>query len=221
MINSFTTKEISLFYFSLTCLINHQNLLHLDFSQLVNLTINTFVYETISSVNKTLIMFNYFTHYSRSMNAIISYLSNEILLETYKFINNFYLETKKYFLSKILQLSYEIDFLLKVSPILFDSITFLSSNDIQTIIYLFNNQLRQLLNIWINSPIEYKIIRTIASLLRDFIEKIRFYIDDKLDFLLPILQIYTPRMLINNTSNQTFLLTWSKSYNRTNTIHED
>lgn len=215
-------KNLSFFFhFSLSCLINHQNLLHLDFSQLVNLTINTFVYETISSVNKTLIMFNYFTQYSRSMSAIISYLNNEILIEIYKFSNNFYLETKKYFLDKLLQLTYEIDFLLKISPILSDSITFLSSHDIRTIIYLINNQLRRLLNLWIHSPIEYKIMRTIASLLIELNDRIRFYIDDKLDFLLPRLQIYNPKLFINYTNNQTFLVTWSKYYNLTNIIDEE
>ena len=72
------------FYFSLTCLINHKNLLHLDLSQLVTLTIDSFVYEIVYYVNKTLIMFDYFTHYPRSVNAIISYISNEIILSTYK-----------------------------------------------------------------------------------------------------------------------------------------
>jgi len=166
-------------------------------------------------------MFNHFTHYSRSLNAIISYLSNEIILNVYKFLNDLYLETKKFFLSKFIQYTYEIDFLLKISLSLSDSITYFSSNDIRTIIYLFNDRLRRLLTIWMDSPIEYKIMTTIASQLREFIDKLRFYLDDKLDFLLPTLQIYSPRLLINNTSNQTFLLTWSKHYNLTNIIHEE
>jgi len=155
------------------------------------------------------------------MNAIISYISNEIILHTYKFLNDLYLETKKFFLSKFIQYSYEIDFLLKISPILLDSITYFSSNDIQTMIFLFNDRLRRLLSIWMNSPIEYKIMKTIAIQLREFIDRLRFYLDDKLDFLLPTLKVYSPRLWINNSSNQTFLLTWSKQYNLTNTIHEE
>ena len=200
-------------YFSLTCLINHQNLLHLNMSQIVTLAIDSFVFETISYVNKTSIMFNYFTRYPRSMNAVVSYTSNEIILNTYKFINNFYLETKKFFLSKIIQYSYESDFLVKISPFLSDSITYFSSNDIRTIIHLFNNRLRQLLSLWMKSPIEYKIIRTTVSQLIETIDKFRSYLDDKLDFLLPTLQIYTPRSWTNGSSNKTFLFTWSKQYN--------
>jgi len=166
-------------------------------------------------------MFNHFTHYPRSMNAILSYLSNEIILNLYKFINDLYLETKKFFLSKFIQYLYEIDFLLKISPFLLDSITLFSSNDIQTIIYLFNDRLRRLLSIWMNSPLEYKIMRTLAIQLTEFIDKLRYYIDDKLDFLLPTLQVYTPRLWINNSSNQRFLLTWSKQSNLTNIIHDE
>jgi hypothetical protein len=180
--------------------------------------IDTFVFETIYYVNQTLIMFNHFTHYPRSINAIISYISNEIILKTYKFINDFYLETKRYFLSKIIQYSYEVDFLLKISPLLSDSITYLSSYDIRTIIDLFNDRLRRVLSLWLDSPIEYKIMKTIASQLIEFMDLFRFYVDDKLDFLLPRLQSYTPSLWINGSSNQTFLLTWSKQYNVTNTI---
>lgn len=166
-------------------------------------------------------MLNHFTRYPQSMNAIIVYISNEMILNTYKFLNNFYLETKNYFLSKLIQYSYEIDFLIKVSPFLSNSITYFSSNDIRTIVYLFNNRLRRLLSIWIDSPMEYKIMKTIAHLLIEFSDQFRFYLDDKLDFLLPTLKIYTPRLWINNTINQTFLLTWSKQYNRTNVIDEE
>jgi len=166
-------------------------------------------------------MLNHFTRYPQSMNAIIVYISNEMILNTYKFLNNFYLETKNYFLSKLIQYSYEIDFLIKVSPFLSNSITYFSSNDIRTIVYLFNNRLRRLLSIWIDSPMEYKIMKTIANLLIEFNDQFRFYLDDKLDFLLPTLKIYTPRLWINNTINQTFLLTWSKQYNRTNVIDEE
>ncbi|CAF4123391.1 unnamed protein product, partial [Adineta steineri] len=70
------------------------------------------------------------------------------------------------------------------------------------------------------SPMEYKLMKTIASQLIEFIDKLRFYIDDKLDFLLPTLQIFTPRLSINGSSNQTFLLTWLKQYNITNIIDE-
>jgi len=166
-------------------------------------------------------MLNHFTRYPQSINAIIVYISNEMILNTYKFLNNFYLETKNYFLSKLIQYSYEIDFLIKVSPFLSNSITYFSSNDIRTIVYLFNNRLRRLLSIWIDSPMEYKIMKTIAYLLIEFSDQFRFYLDDKLDFLLPTLKIYTPRLWINNTINQTFLLTWSKQYNRTNVIDEE
>jgi hypothetical protein len=72
-----------------------------------------------------------------------------------------------------------------------------------------------------NSPLEYKIMRTLAIQLTEFIDKLRYYIDDKLDFLLPTLQVYTPRLWINNSSNQTFLLTWSKQSNLTNIIHDE
>ncbi|CAF3728309.1 unnamed protein product, partial [Adineta steineri] len=205
---------------NLTCLINHQNLLHLDIDQLTTLLIDTFAYETVSYVNKTLIMFNHFTHYPRSMNAIISYISNEIIVEIHKFINDFYLQTKKFCLSKIIQYLYELDFLIKISPLFSDSITFFASNDIREFILFFNDRLRQLLSLWLHSPMEYKLMKTIASQLIEFIDKLRFYIDDKLDFLLPTLQIFTPRLSINGSSNQTFLLTWLKQYNITNIIDE-
>lgn len=166
-------------------------------------------------------MFNYFTHYPHSISAILTYLSNEIILNAYKFLNNFYLETKNYFLSKLIQYAYEIDFLIKISPFLSDSITYFSSNDIRTIVYLFNDRLRRLLTIWMESPMEYKIMKTIASLMIEIIEKFRFYLDDKFDFLLPTLKIYTPRIWMNNSINQTFLLTWSKQFNGTNVIDEE
>ncbi|CAF5076918.1 unnamed protein product, partial [Rotaria sp. Silwood1] len=47
-------------------------------SQLATLIIDSFIFDIVYYVNKTLIMFNHFTHYPRSMNAIISYISNEI-----------------------------------------------------------------------------------------------------------------------------------------------
>ncbi|CAF4301893.1 unnamed protein product, partial [Rotaria sp. Silwood2] len=206
---------------NLTCLINHKNLLHLDISQLATLTIDSFIFEIVYYVNKTLTIFNHLTHYPRSMNAFISYISNEIILNTYKFINNLYLETKRFFLPKCIQYSYEAEFLLKMFPFLSDSITYFSSNDIRTINYLFNHRLRQLLSIWMNSPIEYKIMKTIVSQLIEFIDKIRFYLDDKLDFLLPRLQVYTPQLWTNSSQNQTFLLTWSKQYNLTYIINDE
>jgi hypothetical protein len=62
-------------------------------------------------------------------------------------------------------------------------------------------------------------MKTIASQLIEFMDLFRFYVDDKFDFLLPTLQSYTPSLWINgSSSNQTFLLTWSKQYNITNTI---
>jgi hypothetical protein len=166
-------------------------------------------------------MFNHFTHYPRSLNAIITYISNEIILNIYKFLNNFYLDSKTFFLSKFIQYSNEMDFLLKIFPFLSDSITFFSSNDLRTIIYLINDRLRRLFLIWLKSPIEYKIMKTIATQLIVSIDKIRFYLDDKLDFLLPTLKIYSPPLWVNMSRNQTFLLTWSKQYNLTNTIHEE
>ncbi|CAF4300864.1 unnamed protein product [Rotaria magnacalcarata] len=87
--------------------------------------------------------------------------------------------------------------------------------------YVFNQKLRQLLSLWINSPIEYKLMKTMANQLIESIDKIRFYIDDKLDFLLPRLQIYTSRLGFNHTDNQTFLLTWLKNYNLTSIIDEE
>jgi hypothetical protein len=166
-------------------------------------------------------MFNHFTHYSRSINAIIAYITNEVILNIYKFLNNFYLETKKYFLSKFIQYSHEMDFLVKISPFLSDSITFFSSNDLRIIIYVINNRLRRLVTVWMDSPIEYKIMKTIVSQLIEFIDKFRFYLDDKLDFLLPRLQIYTPKLWTNSSNNQTFLLTWSKQQNLSNIIVEE
>ncbi|CAF3266519.1 unnamed protein product [Rotaria socialis] len=205
---------------NLTCLTNHRNLLHLDMPQLATSAIDTFAFETVYYVNKTSSVFNHLTHYPRSMNAMISYLSNEIILSTYQFINNFYLETKKFFLSKAIKYSYEMELLIKNFPLLSDSITYFSSNDIRTIMYVFNQKLRRLLSLWIDSPIEYKLMKTMTNQLIESIDKIRFYIDDKLDFLLPRLQIYTPRLRFNHTDNQTFLLTWLKNYNLTSIIDE-
>ncbi|CAF0719709.1 unnamed protein product [Rotaria sp. Silwood1] len=206
---------------NLTCLINHQNLFHLDMSQLATLIIDSFIFDIVYYVNKTLIMFNHFTHYPRSMNAIISYISNEIILTTYKFINNLYLETKNFFLPKFIQYLYEAEFLLKISPLLSDSITYFSSNDLRIITNLLNYRLRQLLSLWMNSPMEYKIMRTIARESIELIDKLRFYLDDKLDFLLPRLQVYTPQSWTNSSHNQSFLLTWSKQYNLTNIIDDE
>jgi hypothetical protein len=72
-----------------------------------------------------------------------------------------------------------------------------------------------------DSPIEYKIMKTIVSQLIESIDKFRFYIDDKLDFLLPLLKKYSPRLLTNSSNNQTFLLTWSKQQNLSNIIDEE
>lgn len=172
-------------------------------------------------VNKTLIMFNHLTHYPRSMNAIMSYLSNEIILNTYEFIKNVYLETKRFVLSKAIEYSYEMEFLLKIFPFLSDSISYFSSNDIRTILYIFNEKIRDLLSLWMNSPIDYKIMHTIANLLTELVDRLRYHIDDKLDFVLPRLQVYVPRLGFNSTSNQTFLVTWTKNYNLTNFIDEE
>lgn len=207
--------------FSLTILTNHQNLLRLDASQLTTLAIDTFVYDMVYYVNKTLIMFNHLTHYPRSMNAIMSYLSNEIILNTYEFIKNVYLETKRFVLSKAIEYSYEMEFLLKIFPFLSDSISYFSSNDIRTILYIFNEKIRDLLSLWMNSPIDYKIMHTIANLLTELVDRLRYHIDDKLDFVLPRLQVYVPRLGFNSTSNQTFLVTWTKNYNLTNFIDEE
>lgn len=199
----------------MTCLIHHQNLFHLDISQLTILVINTFTYQIMHYVNRTSIIFNHFTRYSHSSNAMIHYLSNELILQLYRWINQFYLETKEYFLSKFLQYSQEIDFIIKISPLLSDSITFLSSNDLRASVYFINDRLYRLVSIWRDSPLEYKFMKTVAMQSIEFIERIRFYLDDKLDFLLPILKIYTPQIWINQTMNQTFLLTWSKQSDRT------
>lgn len=207
--------------FSLTCLKNHQNLLHLTASQLTTLTIDSFVYKMVHYVNRTLIMFNHFTRYSRSMNAILSYISNEIILNIYTSINDFYLETKQFCLSKAIQYSLEIEYLLKILPYLSDSITYFSSNEIRTIIYVLNHRLRQLLSLWINSPIEYKLMKSIVTQIIELIDQIRYHIDDKLDFLIPRLQIYTPRLPSKNVNNQSFLLTWSKYFNVTSITDED
>lgn len=206
---------------SLTCLTNYQNLFHLDISQLTTLAIDSFAYDIVYYVNRTLIMFHHFSHYSRSMNAIISYTSSEIIIRIYKFINNFYLETKRFLLSKAIKYLHEIEFLSTVSQYLSDSITIFSSHDIRTMTHLLITRLRQLLNLWINSPIEYKIMKTIVNQIIESIDKIRYYVDDKLDFLLPRLQIYTPRLWTNTTNNQTFFLTWSKQYNLTSIIDEE
>ena len=197
---------------------NHQNLLHLDVTQLTTLAIDTFVYEIVRHVNKSLTVFDHFTHYPRSMNAILSYLSNELILQTYKLFKNFYLETKQFFLSKLIQYLHDMDFLMKVSPILFESITFLSSDDIQIGVHFLTSRLRRLFATWLESPVEYKIMETCTKQLIELIDKVRFYIDDKLDFLLPTLHIATPRLWTNGNNNQTFLLTWLKQYNVTNII---
>ena len=165
-------------------------------------------------------MFNHFTHYPRSFSAIIHYISNEILLHLHQWLSTFYLETKEYFLAKFLQYSQEIDFMIKISPLLSDSITFLSSNDLRAMVYFINDRLYRLVSIWRDSPMESKLMKTFAIQLIESIEKIRIHLDEKFDFLLPILKIYTPRIWINNTVNQTFLLTWSKQYNLTYSIDE-
>lgn len=171
-------------------------------------------------VNRTSVMFNHFTRYSHSSNAMLQYLSNELILHLYRWISRFYLETKEYFLSKFLQYSQEIDFIIKISPLLSDSITFLSSNDLRASVYFINDRLYRLASIWRDSPMEYKLMKTIAMQLIEFIERIRFYLDERLDFLLPNLKIYTPQIWINQTINQTFLLTWSKRSERTYPIDD-
>ncbi|UJR26422.1 hypothetical protein I4U23_007754 [Adineta vaga] len=215
----FGTEQILQEYMNnLTCFTNHRNLLHFDMAQLTTLFIDTFVYEIVHHVNKTLTMFNHFTHYPRSMSAILSYLSNEVILEIYKFIKDFYLETKQFFLAKIIRYLYDMDFLMKIVPVLSDSITFFSSSDFQTGVRFINDRIRQLLSLWLESPFEYKIMKTFTRQLIEWIDKIRFYIDDKFDFLLPTLQIASLRLSMNGTNNQTFLLTWLKQYNLTNLI---
>ena len=189
--------------------------------QLVTLVIDSLVYEMIYTVDKTSDMFHHFTRYSRSMNAIISYINNEIILHIYTFINDLYLETKKFFLSKAIQYTYKMEFLLKNSPWLLDSKTIFSSNDIHTIIYLVNNRLRRLLLLWINSSIEYKIMKTGVNQLTELIDKFRFHLDDKLDVLLPKLKIYTPQLWTNSIRNQTFLLSWSEQHNLTKILDQE
>lgn len=168
------------------------------------------IYETISHVNQSLIMFEYFQHYPHSISAILTYLTETIHLNFYKFMNNFILESKEYFLSNSIRQLEQFDILMRLSPMFFESITYFSSTDIQILTHLLNNRLRELLTLWKNSPIEYKLMKTMSSLWVEFIDRLRFYLDDKLDFLLPTLKIYSPKTITNHTANQTFLLTWSK-----------
>ena len=205
-------------YSSLTCLIHHRNFLHLDLSQLVTSVIDTWAFETISYVNRSFTMVDHFTRYPRSLNAALSYLSNDVILRVYQDISDFYLETKQFVLSKTIQYLHETDFVWKISPILSNSITYFSSHDIQALVHFFIERLRRLLSLWLDSPVEYKLMKTFTSELIALIDKLRFYIDDKLDFLFPTLQMATPRVLLNGTSNQTFLLTWLRQLNVTNTI---
>lgn len=181
---------------------------------------HTFTYQTINSVNRTLIMFNHFTHYPRSFNAIIHYITNEILRNLHRWSSTFYLESKEYFLAKFLQYSQEIDFIIKISPLLSDSITLLSSNDLRAMIYFINDRLYRLVSIWRDSPIEEKLMKTFIIQLIEIIERFRIHLGEKLDFLLPILKISTPKIWINDTVNQTFFLTWLKQSNLTYSIDE-
>ena len=208
-------RALKLFWFSLTCLQHHRNLLHLNFPEFAKFTMDSLVYQLISQINRTSVILQHFTRYPRSISAVLSYLTNDVLLDLHQDASQVYLESKRFLLDAALRSSNNVDLLMSFSPIFFDSITLLSSKDIRTIVWLFNDRLRRLITVWKNSPLEYKLMKTATSALIDSIDRLRGFLDDRLDFLLPRLEVYTPRMEINDTINQTYLLTWSKVQNWT------
>ena len=155
-------------------------------------------------------LFQHSAQYPRSISAILSYLSNAIILDQYKHISGLYSESKRFFLSKALQYSSELEFVLNIAPMFSNSITLLASNDIRAVIQLFNVWQRQLVSLWIHSPIEDKLMRTVASLLTQAMDQLRFRLDDKFDSLLPMIRLLSSNEEHGAEDNQTFLLTWSK-----------
>lgn len=208
-------RALQLSWFSLTCLQHHRNLLHLNFPEFAKFAIDSLVYQLISQINRTSVILQHFTRYPRSISAVLSYLTNDILLDLHQDAAQVYLESKQFLLDAALRSSNNIELFMSVSPIFFDSITLLSSKDIRTIVWLFNDRLRRLITVWKNSPMEYKLMKTAASALIDSIDRLRGFLDDRFDFLLPRLEVFTPRIVINGTINQTYLLTWSKAQNWT------
>ena len=199
--------------FSLTIFKFHRDLFHRNFTDVSNIAIETFVYQFVQHVNRTSNFLHHFTRHPRSIGVLLSVLLNEILLEIYKEFSQFYLESKRFVLNKILEYSNDMELIVQFSRFVFKSLTILASEDLQTLFSFFNERFRQLIRFWLNSPFEYKLMRTIASQTTELIDRIRFYLDDRFDFLLPHLRIYTPRFESKNVFNETFLFSWSKDEN--------
>lgn len=214
-----TTENIrALLCSSLTCLDHRRHLLRLDLVQLVTSFIDAAAFATVSHVNRSFVMFDHFARYPRSISAVLTYLTNDVILQVYPIINDFYLETKQFVLSKLIQYLHDTDFVWKLTPLFSNSISYFHSRDIQVLMQFATERLRRLLSVWLDSPAEYKVMKTFTSELVAFIDKLRFYIDDKLDFLLPAIRMASPRISINGTNNQTFLVTWLNRFNVTSAI---
>ena len=186
------------------------HLFHLTAPQLVTLIVDSLARRIVQQVNRTSILFQHSARYPRSISAILSYVSNAFVLDHYGHISEFYSESKRFFLAKALQYSAELEVILNIAPMFADSITLLASSDIRAVIQLFNLWQRQLVSLWINSPIEDKLMRTVAGLVVQAIDQLRFRLDDRFDSLLPMIRPLGSGNEHAHKNNQTFLLTWSK-----------